>query len=123
MARKTGKTGESLRGFVQFCGLLRIEDGTPLRVHAFQKSLLAGYFAGIVQTIIILCKKNGKTTLLAALALYHAVTVIAAEVVIVAAAREQADILRRQAVMLLARSAKSAGKDRWELGPYRFWVK
>jgi phage terminase large subunit-like protein len=86
-----------LRGFVAFCGLLRLEDGSSMKIAPFQKSLLALYFGGVVELVIIMPKKNGKTTLMGALGLYHLLMTPAAECVIGAASEEQAAILYRQA--------------------------
>lgn len=45
---------------------LKIESGAPLKLEPFQKRLLADYFDGVTETLILIPKKNGKTTLLAA---------------------------------------------------------
>jgi phage terminase large subunit-like protein len=66
--------------------------------------MLAFYFAGVIELVIILPKKNGKTTLLAALALYHLLMVESAECVIGASSRDQATILFNQATGLVERS-------------------
>jgi len=61
-------------------------------------------FAGVVELIIIMPKKNGKTTLVAALALYHLLMTPAAECVIGAASERQAAILYNQAANLVIQS-------------------
>ena len=58
--------------------------------------MLAPYFEGATETVIIIPKKNGKTTLLGALALWHLLTVEDAACFIAAAARDQATILYDQ---------------------------
>jgi phage terminase large subunit-like protein len=63
----------------------------------FQRLILADYFAGTRQTLVILPKKNGKSTLVAALALYHLLTTEDAEGYIAANARDQAGIILKQA--------------------------
>src|SRR5512133_2211796 len=68
-----------------------------MRLEPFQREILADYFAGARETLILLPKKNGKTTLLAALALYHLLTTEDAECVIGAASKDQATILFDQA--------------------------
>ena len=53
--------------FVRFCeSHLRLEDGRPLRVEDFQRRMLADYFAGTTETIILCPKKQGKSTLVGA---------------------------------------------------------
>ena len=91
-----------LRGFRTFCRIL------GLRIEPFQVFLLALYFAGIQELVILIPKKNGKTTLLAALALYHLLMVAKAECIIVASSRDQAMILLNQAVKLI----EDAGLER-----------
>lgn len=66
--------------------------------------MLGDYFAGCVETLILLPKKNGKTTLMAALALFHLLTTDRAECVIAAASRDQATILYDQARGFVERS-------------------
>ena len=95
---------EQLAVFVRFCSGLRLEQGGPLVLEEFQQRLLADYFDGVVETLVLLPKKNGKTTLLAALALFHVCTTPDAECVIGAASRDQATILYDQAVGFVARS-------------------
>lgn len=57
--------------FVAFCSTLTTPDRKPLTIAPFQRRMLADYFAGVRELVIVLPKKNGKTTLLAALALFH----------------------------------------------------
>lgn len=91
-----------LRGFRRFAKLL------GLKVWPFQAFLLGFYFAGVIELVILIPKKNGKTTLLSALALYHLLMIPRAEAVIGASSKEQAAILHRQATILI----ESAGLDR-----------
>jgi phage terminase large subunit-like protein len=91
-----------LRGFRRFAKLL------GLKVHPFQAYLLGFYFAGVIELVILIPKKNGKTTLLSVLALYHLLMVPRAEAVIGAASKEQAAILHRQATLLI----EAAGLER-----------
>jgi phage terminase large subunit-like protein len=91
--------------FARFCRRhLRLEDGRPLVVEGFQRRMLADYFAGTTETIILCPKKQGKSTIVAAIALFHLVTTPDAECVIVAASREQAGILFNQAAGFVRRS-------------------
>lgn len=66
--------------------------------------MLADYFAGAAETLILISKKNGKSTLLAAIALHHLVTTPGAECVVAAASRDQATILFDQAAGFVRRS-------------------
>lgn len=83
---------------------LHLEDGRPLIVEDFQRTMLADYFNGTTESVILVSKKNGKSTLIGALALFHLVTTPDAEVVIAAASREQAGILFGQAAGFVRRS-------------------
>jgi len=83
---------------------LKLEDGSPFVLHEFQRTMLADYFDGTTETLILVSKKNGKTTLLAALALHHLMVTPDAECVIAAASRDQAQILLNQARGFVRRS-------------------
>jgi phage terminase large subunit-like protein len=93
-----------LDDFAAFCGELTLENKQPMELHAFERRMLADYFAGATETLILISKKNGKTTLMAALALYHLVVTEDAECVIAAASRDQAQIMLRQARGFIRRS-------------------
>jgi phage terminase large subunit-like protein len=93
-----------LAAFVRFCAALTLENGRPLAIEPFQRELLSDYFDGVVETLVILSKKNGKSTLLAALALFHLITTVDAECVIGASSRDQATILYDQAAGFVRRS-------------------
>src|SRR4051794_26713605 len=95
---------ERLESFARFCAGLRLENGNPFVLEDFQHRLLFDYFAGVIETLVLLSKKNGKTTLLGALALYHLMTTREAECVIGAASRDQAGILFKQAWGFVRRS-------------------
>jgi phage terminase large subunit-like protein len=69
-----------------------------------QLKMLADYFAGVRETLILIPKKNGKTTLLAALAIYHLLTTPDAACYIGASSREQARILYDEATKMIRRS-------------------
>ncbi|HZW74854.1 MAG TPA: terminase large subunit, partial [Caldimonas sp.] len=93
-----------LEGFAGFCEQLRVENGKTLELYPEQRTMVAPYFDGVRETLILTSKKNGKTTLLAALALYHLLTTRDAMCVIGAASRDQATILYDQATGLVERS-------------------
>lgn len=84
----------TLKQFVNFCRrYIRIGEGIkkPLVIESFQLKALHDYFDGVVETIILIPKGNGKSTLLAALALYHLYVVADADIKIVAASRPGAE--------------------------------
>ena len=105
-----------LGAFVRFCAALTLEDGTPMALEAFQQRMLADFFAGTVETLILIPKKNGKSTLLGALALFHLVTTPDAECVIGAASRDQATILYDQAAGFVRRSPGLAARVKVKRG-------
>jgi phage terminase large subunit-like protein len=84
--------------------MLRIEAGRRLVLYPEQLVMVADFFDGVAETLIVIPKKNGKTTLLAALALHHVLTVEDADCVIGASSREQATILYNQASRMIERS-------------------
>ena len=57
----------SVDEFSAFCAELTLDNGRPMLLEDFQREILADYFAGARETLILLPKKNGKTALLAAL--------------------------------------------------------
>ncbi len=95
---------KSVDGFEAFCLTLKLENSRPLVLFPEQKLMLADYFGGARETVILIPKKNGKTTLLAGLALYHLLTTHDAMCVIGASSRDQASILYEQATGLVERS-------------------
>lgn len=86
-----------LEQFVAFCAELTLDTRKPFIVEPFQRRLLADYFAGATETLVLLPKKCGKSTLVAALSLYHLLTTPDAECCIVASSRDQAGIILKQA--------------------------
>lgn len=83
----------SVERFAGFCGELVLDSGRPMTLEPFQRRMLADYFDGVRETLVLIPKKNAKTTTLAALALYHLLVTPDAECVIAAASRDQATIL------------------------------
>jgi phage terminase large subunit-like protein len=98
------KPPNELDAFARFCAALTLEDGRAMALEPFQQRMLGDYFAGSVETLILIPKKNGKSTLLAALALFHLITTPDAECVLGAASRDQATILYDQAAGFVRRS-------------------
>jgi phage terminase large subunit-like protein len=85
---------------------LTAEDGRPFVVEPFQRQILADYFAGARELVVLLPKKQGKSSLVAAVALWHLLSTPFAEAIIVAAARDQAGIVLRQVTGFIRRSAQ-----------------
>ena len=74
-------TATDLEAFDRFAaGVLTVENGQPLVLEAFQRTILADYFAGSSELVCLLPKKNGKSSLLGAVALWHLLSVPFAEV-------------------------------------------
>ena len=98
--------GEGLDRFCDFAErFLTDESGRPLVIEPFQRLVLADYFDGARETVVLLSKKNGKTSLFAALALWHLITTQFADVAILAASRDQAGKLLQQLTGYIKRSA------------------
>jgi phage terminase large subunit-like protein len=90
--------------FDRFCQRLVLEDGARMLVEPFQRAMLADYFGGTTETLVVIPKKNGKTTIMAALGLFHLLLQQDAEAVIAASSRDQATILYDQAVGFVTRT-------------------
>lgn len=91
--------------FDRFCReALTTEKGKPFVIEDFQRRILAGFFEGCRETVVIVGKKSGKTSLVAAVAIHHLLTTTEAEVVIVAASRDQAGVMLRQVQGFIRRS-------------------
>ena len=103
MRTGAGEASE-LERFGRFCSALVLEDGRAMELEPFQRDMLAHYFDGSAETLILIPKKNGKSTLLGALALYHLISTPDAECVIGAASRDQATILYDQAAGFVRRT-------------------
>ncbi len=83
----------SLDEFREFAGELVLDNGQRMALYPEQEWMLADYFDGVRETLILIGKKSGKTHLCAALCLYHLITTPDAEVVVAATSRDQATIL------------------------------
>jgi hypothetical protein len=91
--------------FEAFCATLTLDSGRRFVLEPFQRTILADYFRGTVETLVLLPKKNGKTTLLAALVVYHLCYVDEARCYVAASSRDQATILYDHAKGFVNRSA------------------
>src|SRR5215216_6701645 len=93
----------------RFCGFserfLTDEQSRALVIERFQREILADYFDGTRELVVVLSKKNGKTSLFAALALWHVITTPFADVAILAASRDQAGKLLQQLTGYIKRSS------------------
>ena len=94
----------ALDEFADFCGELTLDNGQPMTLEPFQRTMLGDLFAGVRESLILIPKKNGKTTLLGALALYHLLAEPEAACYIAAASREQASLMYSAACGFVARS-------------------
>jgi phage terminase large subunit-like protein len=81
----------TLDNFGVFCGSLVLSNG-PMRLEDFQRTMLTEHFEGMVETLTIIPKKNGKTTLMAALTLFRMWCQPDAKCFIAASSRDQATI-------------------------------
>lgn len=99
-----GEPPAQLEFFDEFCRRLKLEDGSPFELYPEQRRMLADYFSGAKETLILIPKKNGKTTLLAALGLFHLTVTDDAACFIGASSKDQASILYRQAQGFVNRS-------------------
>jgi phage terminase large subunit-like protein len=90
--------------FARFCSHLRVDSGAPMTLEPYELAMLADYFAGVIETLILLPKKNGKSTVLGALCLFHLISTNDAECIVGAASRDQATILYDQAAGFVRRS-------------------
>lgn len=103
-SHESGSGRPQAETFDRFCRELLLPDRKPLTLEPFQHRLIADYFEGVRETLILIPKKNGKTTLLAALAIYHLLTTPDAACYVGASSREQARILYDEAAGLIRRS-------------------
>lgn len=104
------KVSYTLANFEKFCLQLKTESGRALQVEPFQRTVLRDHFAGAVEEVVILPKKNGKSTIFSALALFHLESWHEddPDVVIGASSRDQATILFNQAAAMIGRSKLEA---------------
>lgn len=101
----------TLEHFEEFCRrFIVLDNRRPLLLEDFQRHILADFFAGAREVLVLLPKKNGKTTLLAALAIYHLIYTPDAACYIAASAKDQAKILYQQACGFLERTDPDTGK-------------
>jgi hypothetical protein len=93
-----------LEHFEAFARTLTLENGRRFELEPFQKLILADYFGGARETLVIIPKKNGKTTLLAALFVYHLAYVDEARAYLAASSVKQAGICYAMASGFVKRS-------------------
>ncbi len=113
----------SLRDFEAFCGELTLVQGTRMALEPFQRTMLADYFDGVRESLILLAKKNSKTTSLGALGLFHLVSEPDAAVYLAAASREQATLMFDAARGFVARSEALRGQLVVRPGYREIWTK
>jgi len=96
----------TLPHFESWAAELVLDNGEKWVLEPFQTAFLADFFAGAVESWLIVPEGNGKTTLLAGLALYHCEFTDSASVPVAASSREQAEIMYRQAEGFVLRSPR-----------------
>ncbi len=103
-------TPNTLPHFKEFCLRLRLDNGKPFVIEPFQEEILADYFDGVLETLVLLPSGNGKTTLFAALALYHLLYTPARcggadpAIYIMAASRDQAALMLKHIKRFIEKS-------------------
>lgn len=102
--------------FAAFCLLLRTDRGGRFRLEDWQRGIAKSILVdGIVETVVLIPKGNGKTTLLAALALWHLLTTDEARCYIGAASAQQAGEMFRHARRFVERDAAASQDGGGEL--------
>lgn len=99
----------TIEHFASWCSRLTLENDQRFLLEPFQRAILADYFDGCRETLVLLPSGNGKTTLFAALALYHLIYRTGAdgghsECYIAAASRDQATLMYKHADGFVERS-------------------
>jgi phage terminase large subunit-like protein len=94
----------NLEHFVTFCAKLRLDNGRPFVIEDWQRDILADYFDGVLETLVLLPTGNGKTTLYAAVVLHHLLYTEAPEAFIIASSRDQAGRLHAHIAAFVERS-------------------
>jgi hypothetical protein len=49
-----------LDDFAAFCGELTLENKQPMELHAFERRMLADYFAGTTETLILIRRRTAR---------------------------------------------------------------
>lgn len=96
--------GATLADFAKFTAKLILPNWQPARVVPHQRLMLADHFAGAVESLYLLPKKNIKTTSLAELGLFALISVDDAEIPVVATSREQATLMLDEAIGFVRRT-------------------
>lgn len=104
MVLSTEDAEAELDAFEYFCSTLTLQQKVPMVLETFQRTMLADFFAGVVENVIITPKKNYKSTTIAAVGLYHALVTDNADCVVLAASVEQAKYIFRHMRGFIARS-------------------
>lgn len=100
----TNAAGARLADFAKFTSRLILPNSQPARMVPHQRVMLAEHFAGAIETLLLLPKKNVKTTTLAELGLFALMTCDDAEIPIVATSRDQATLLLDEAIGFVRRT-------------------
>jgi phage terminase large subunit-like protein len=101
---RNGAGPAELERFADFTGQLILPNGRPARLIDAQRTMLADHFAGAVELLLLLPKKNTKTTSLAELGLYALLSSADADIPVVATSRDQATLLLDEAIGFVRRT-------------------
>jgi phage terminase large subunit-like protein len=96
--------GATLRDFARFTSRLILPNLQPAILIPAQRTMLAEHFAGAIETLLLLPKKNTKTTTLAELGLFALMTCDDADIPVVATSRDQATLLLDEAIGFVRRT-------------------
>lgn len=97
--------------FAVFCGMLVTDNGSRFELEGWQRRIAKSILVdGVVETLVLIPKGNGKTTLLAAIALWHLLTTGEARCYIGAASAQQAGEMFRHAWGFVRRDAARDGE-------------
>jgi hypothetical protein len=94
----------ALEHFRAFCPKLHLDNGQPFVLEGWQLEVLADYFDGVRETLLLLPSGNGKTTLYAALVLHHLIYTESPEAFIIASSRDQAGRMHAHIAGFIERS-------------------
>jgi phage terminase large subunit-like protein len=99
-----GPADSRLEKFAGFTSRLILPNGHPAHLIPAQRTMLADHFAGAIELLLLLPKKNTKTTSLAELGLYALMSTEGADIPVVATSRDQATLLLDEAIGFVRRT-------------------
>jgi phage terminase large subunit-like protein len=93
-----------LAAFAQFTARLVLPTGARAKLINAQRVMLTEHFAGAIESLLLMPKKNTKTTSLAELGLFALLTADGADIPVVATSRDQATLLLDEAIGFVRRT-------------------